>query len=374
MPSPACLSRWLAATALVGVSGAAHAERWTGQAEAGVEVDSNVTRVPGDDAVGAGALRLGGRGGVSGDLLAGAYTLGAGATWRDVQDDALAAEDHAIVSGDAAWRRRLADDTVAIGLRASGYDVVGLGPTAPARAFRAVGAAAVVTLYGERDRQLSVDAGGRDVRYKPDPDHDWRGPSLGVQLTLPLWTSTDDTRQLDLELTARADARAYDGLALISLCPPEAPLETGCVVPSDQRRQDLVQVASVEATYTGRAVWSAGYTFTRDASTSLGQSLRRHRLNLAGTVLVPGEVYLTATLTLQAEQYRDGLLIAEDVTSQTFLTLDDDNRSSLQLRAARGLGHGVALELRVAGWRDLGGADATRFRRGAVGLGLTWSK
>lgn len=354
--------------------GAARSERWTGQAEAGAEVDSNITRVTGDATRGAAALRLGARGSVGGEALHGSYAASASGTWRDVQDAALEAEDHAVASGDLSWRRRVADDAVTVGLRATGYDVIGLGSTAPARAFRTLSGAALVTLHGDRDRQVTVDAGVRDVRYKPDPDHDWRGPSLGLALTLPLWTSLDDTRALELEVSARADARAYAGLALISLCPPGEPLETACVAPSDQARQDLVQTASVEVTYTGGAVWSAGYTFTRDASTSLGQSLQRHRLNLAGTVLLPAEVYLTTTLTLQAEQYRDGLLIAEDVTGQSFTTLDDDNRSSLQLRAARGLGHGLAVELRLAGWRDLGGDAGARFRRGLVGLGLTWSR
>lgn len=375
-PTTAVLpARWLAASAWLLIGGVAHAERWTAHGELGGELDSNITRVEpssGDEMPALSAL-LAARAALAGHRVGLDYALAASGAWRDVASTALADEDRAVLGADASARRRLRGDAVTAGARASLYDVSGLGDAPPARAFQATSVAGTLGLAGERGHRLEVDVGGRHVRYKPDDDHTWAGPSLGADLSWPLWTSVDDTRQVDLALQARADLRSYHGSALVSVCPPGEPPSTSCLAPAAEARQDLVQALGAEVTYTAALVASAGYQLTRVASTSVGQSLLRHRVTAAATVLLPGDLYATGTLILQRDQYLDGLLVAGDLAAQSWVTLDDDNRSSLQLRLARALGRGVGVEARLAGWHDLGGAGAG-YRRGVIAVGLTWDR
>jgi hypothetical protein len=371
-------ARWLVAAAWLAHADASRAERWTAHGELGGELDSNITRVAptSDDDGGELAAASGlvaARAGLAGRRAGLDYALGASGAWRDVARADLADEDRAVLAADASVRRRVRADAVSVGARASVYDVSGLGAAPPARAFQATSAAGTLGLVGDRGHRLDVDAGVRHVRYKPDDDHTWTGPSLGADLSWPLWTSVDDTRQLDLALAARADLRAYHGQALVSVCPPGEPPSTSCLAPAAEARQDLVQSLGVELTYTAAVVASAGYQLTRVASTSVGQSLLRHRVSAAATVLLPGELYATATLVLQRDQFLDGLLVAGDLAAQSWVTLDDDSRSSVQVRLARALGHGVGVEARLAGWHDLGGAGSG-YQRGVVAVGVTWDR
>ncbi|MEJ7604042.1 MAG: hypothetical protein WKG01_39545 [Kofleriaceae bacterium] len=119
---------------------------------------------------------------------------------------------------------------------------------------------------------------------------------------------------------------------------------------------------------------AAGYQLSVTDSNSFGQSLVRHRVTLSATTDLPWKLYGTALATLQIDQYLDGLIVQKDLQHQEFSSLDDENRSSLQLRLARELTTAWSLETRAAIWRDFGGIMDTAFRRALIYAGVVYSR
>ena len=142
---------------------------------------------------------------------------------------------------------------------------------------------------------------------------------------------------------------------------PENPAD--CSAPTSLERYDRYHRLGIEMTWTGQVVAAVGYQLAVTDTNSYGQSLVRHRLNLSATSELPKGFFGTVLVTLQYDQYVDGLIVQKDLQNQTFTTLDDENRSSFQLRLARQLSETFSIESRVAYWRDLGGGDDASFRR-----------
>ncbi|HEY5952089.1 MAG TPA: hypothetical protein VIV40_41615, partial [Kofleriaceae bacterium] len=131
----------------------------------------------------------------------------------------------------------------------------------------------------------------------------------------------------------------------------------------------------VELTWVGRQVAALGYQITIIDSNSFGQSLARHRITASGTAQLPGEIYGTLLAILQLDQYLDGLLVRRDLQQQEFTNVEDENRSSLQLRLARVIGGSWSVEGRAAIWRNIaGGSMQLDFRRELIYLGLVYGK
>ena len=94
-------------------------------------------------------------------------------------------------------------------------------------------------------------------------------------------------------------------------------------------------------------------------------------MTASSTVQLPGEIYTTLLAILQLDQYLDGLVIRRDLQQQGFTNIDDENRSSLQLRVARKLTGEWSLEGRAAIWRNVGAsAMELDFKRELVYFGL----
>jgi hypothetical protein len=66
-------------------------------------------------------------------------------------------------------------------------------------------------------------------------------------------------------------------------------------------------------------------------------------------------------------------VIEKGITNQEFTNLEDENRSSLQLRLARQLSTGWSLEARGAIWRNFDTAGTGAFRRELVYAGMVYS-
>ena len=78
--------------------------------------------------------------------------------------------------------------------------------------------------------------------------------------------------------------------------------------------------------------------------------------------------------TLQLDQYPDGLVLKKDTQRSEFTSLDDENRSSVQVRIGREVSAAWSIEGRAAIWRDLGGAMETSFRRASLYAGAVYSR
>jgi len=365
----------------------------TVSAEGGVEADSNVQRVdtgPGLDtrAVAAAVARVGARLDHSARLWGGAYVLAVAALSRvvgpdlesgsAVDRDALAVENVTFFSGDVKWVHPVGDRGISTGVGLTFADAVPLSDAIGSRTFRTLGADALLVMRGGGDpseprAMLTLAAGGRSFAYKPDHDFDWYGPSASARLDVTLWQHPDRIRSLELVATLGAEARSYNSNALASACPKGAPPDPSCSAGTSIPRRDRYQRAGVELTYTGSFLAAAGYQATLVDSNSYGQSVVRHRATLSATKDLKWQLYGTALATLQLDQYLDGLVVAEDLQNQTFSSIEDENRSSLQLRLARAVTAAWSVESRAAIWRDLGG-DMTSFRRELFYVGAIYNR
>ena len=347
-------------------------------AEAGTEYDSNVQRVEtGPDLtvppIAAALLRFAGRLDAITDLADwGQVSASATGQLRIPLETTTPDESLGSAGIDARWSRALHGQPLSIGAHIQGFDVWGLDGDIGARSFSQFAGEGVLTMRSEGGSFIGFAAGEKTFTYKPDADFNWQGPSLATHFATQVWESPDTTRTLDLSMDYRLEARAYSGFTQINGCSPGVTVLPSCIVTTNDPRNDLHHTLGALLTYTGAHVLSLGYELTVNTSSSFGQSLIRHRIVVAGTTELPGSLYATLTLTAQLDQYLDSLLIEPELQSSTFVTLDDENRSSVQLRVARHLTPTLGLELRASYWRNLDVERDGDFSRALVSAALVW--
>ena len=347
--------------------------------EGGAEAASNVQRVETGEGlmterVGGPVLRAGFRFDRRGRALRGGYTLGASMLARVVTSERAKSENVSLFAGDLRWLRTIGKRPVGAGIGLTYADALPLSTDVGARTFRTAGADVMLLLRKDDDRSLTLTAGPRLFRYKPDSEFHWWGPAINARLDLELWSSPDGTRSAELATVLGFEARIYDSVARASACPDDAPPKPSCFAPTSLLRRDRYQRAGVELTYTGSFIGAVGYSLTVIDSNSFGQSLVRHRGTLSATTELPRSLIGTVLLTLQIDRYLDGLVVEKDLQHQEYTSLDDANRSSLQFRLARRVNDEWSLEGRVAIWRDLGGTLDTEYRRELVYFGAVYAK
>jgi hypothetical protein len=361
-------------------TGIARAEPWTIAAEAGAELDSNVQRVetgPGldTDEIKAWVMRFGARVDRKGKAAGGAFALHVSDLTRVVANQEAAVENVSVLAGNVRWLRRLGERPVLAGFGVMAIDALPLTDDIGARTFRNLGADALLAMRNDDEHQVTLGFGVRAFTYKPDHDFDWTGPAANLRLELMLWQPAAKTKSLELVALLGFENRAFDAVALVNACPPDAPANPMCTAATDLQRRDRYQRVGVELTWVGRQVAALGYQITIIDSNSFGQSLARHRISASATTQLPGEVYGTLLAILQVDQYLDGLLVRRDLQQQEFTNVEDENRSTLQLRLARRLAGQWSVEGRTAIWRNIiGGAEELDFSRELVYVGLVYGK
>jgi hypothetical protein len=397
----AALAWLVGGSVFVGVGGTAAADApapstsstssTTVQAEGGAEVDSNVQRVetgPGlqTTPISSSVGRLGAKLDHRGRIARGAYAMHLGSFARIVGSPDAQSESVALLAGDLKWLRPLGTRPVSVGFAVLGADAIALDSTVEDipecdrrrldRTFRTAGADALIVMRNTDDRSLTLGFGGRRFSFKPCSKFDWSGPSANARLDLTLWESAEGTRSLELAAFAGVEARAYNDVALANACENgEMPVDPkDCSAATSLPRHDRYHRVGVELTWVGSVVAALGYTLSVTDTNSYGQSLVRHRVNLSATTDLPWGLYGTAYVTLQYDQYLDGLIVEKDLQNQTFTTLDDENRSSFQVRIARQVTKTVAIETRFAHWRDIGGGDDAAFRRSLLYAGAVFNR
>lgn len=358
----------------------ASADPWIVTAEGGAELDSNVQRVETGPSletppVTSGVLRFGARIDRKGRAFGGSYAFNFSDLTRIVSERDVNVENVTVFAGNLRWLHQLHERPVLLGGSITAVDALPLSDDTGARTFRNLGADALLVLRGENDRSLTLGFGVRDFLYRPDPDFDWRGPAANARFDLVLWQPAAKTKSLELAATLGFEARTFESIALVNACAPDAPADPSCTATTDFERRDRYQRFGVELTWVGRQVAALGYQLALIDSNSFGQSLARHRVNASITTALPGGVYGTLLAILQADQYLDGLIVRRDLQSQQFTNVEDENRSSLQLRLARKVYSQWSIETRAAIWRNLfGGAMELDFQRELVYLGLVYGK
>jgi hypothetical protein len=363
----------------------------TVQAEAGAEVDSNVQRVetgPGleTEELSSSVVRAGAKFDHRGRIAGGGYTVHGASYARLVGNQDAQSESVALLAGDLKWMHPVGTRPVSIGFSIGGADALALDDEVNRidpcdrrrldRTFATFGGDVLLVMRKDEDRSLTLGFGGRRFVYKPCNKFDWYGPALSARLDLTLWQQSGGTRSLELATFASIEARTYNDVAFANACAegemPENPAD--CSAPTSLDRYDRYHRIGAELTWVGGVVAAVGYQLAVTDTNSYGQSLVRHRVNLSATRELPGHLFGTALVTLQYDQYLDGLIVQKDLQNQTFTTLDDENRSSFQLRIARPLSETFSIESRVAYWRDLGGGDDASFRRTLFYLGGVYNR
>ncbi len=367
------------ALVVVAFAAHAHASPWTVTAEGGGEVDTNVQRVetgPGltTAPVSSGVVRIGAKLAHSGKLLGGNYGFGASDLTRLVTDNTVDVENVTMLAGDARWLHPIGDRPASAGLGVTAIDAIGVSDPIGARTFRSLGADALLQLRSGDEHRLTLGAGARDFHYKPDPQYDYTAPAVNARLDSILWRSEDSTQSVELATSLGFEARTYDGTAFADGCAPGSKPDPACFVATDITRRDRYARAGIDLTYAGHNVAAIGYQLTIIDSNSFGQSLARHRVIASGTTS-HGKLYATLLAILQIDQYLDGLILERDLQHTEFTNIEDENRSSLQLRIARKLSTDWSLEGRAAVWRNIGvNAMELSFQRELVSVGLVYSR
>ena len=372
-----------AALLVLASAGVANAAPWTVLLEGGGEADTNVQRVetgPGlmTERIGAGVMRLGGRVGKRDRALGGAYAFLASALTRVVADTIATTENVTLFTTELRFLRPVDKRPISVGLGAIAADAQPLTDDIGARTFRNLGADALLVLHGdagsERPKQLTLAFGARSFIYKEVREFDWDGPVASARLALTLWQPSGSAKSLELAAYVGFEARDYASSALADACPPNAPPMDTCSAGTSIPRSDRVQRVGLDLVWTSKVVAAAGYQLMVVDSNSYGQSLVRHRATASATRSLPGGLYATALGILQIDQYPDGLVIKTDNQNREFTSLDDENRSSLQVRVAKPVSEGWSIEGRAAIWRNLGGDTETSFRRASLYAGAVYSR
>ncbi|MBA3459944.1 MAG: hypothetical protein H0T46_08280 [Deltaproteobacteria bacterium] len=360
-------------------SSLAHAAPWSVTLEGGAEQDTNVQRVetgPGLDTerIASSVVRIGGKLDRRDRIAGGNYALVMSALARMVGDDQASSENVMLFAGELRYLRPIEDRRVSFGVGFGGVNAVPITNEIGARTFINLAADGLLVLDGGEGKQLTVGFGWRDFTYKENREFDWTGPAATARLDLWLWAPSDGTRSVELAAIAGFESREYNSTALVNACPPGAPPSDSCSAGTSRTRRDRSQRIGAEVTYTGRTIATLGYQLTVIDSNSFGQSLIRHRTTGSVTRSLPWGLFGTALAILQIDQFVDGLVVKKDLQRSEFTSLDDENRSSLQLRLGKPVSGKWTVETRGAIWRELGGTMDTSFRRASIYVGAIYAR
>jgi hypothetical protein len=345
--------------------------------EAGTELDSNPKRetesyAPVPAAVGRGGIR---------------FSLGwRPASRRTLQLSAVAAakkfvggshaddEDVAVLTGDLRYDQRAASAPLVLGARLAYYDAIERGnPVAdgPDHDFRTGDAALSLTLVGENAQHVGLVAGVRAFQYKPAARYDFVGEHAQLEWRKTFEPAEDaDAPSWELGAWYGLARRGYDDDARADVCAPAPQVPPECLVRMPGvARVDLAHNAGAEVVYTGERIYAARYEATVSLSNSFGESLVRHRLELSATSETYFSIFVTARAVVQVNRFFDPVLLTFDIGK---LTIEDENRNSINLHATRDLGTHWSVEARYAFYSNEFATQALVFRRQTAYLGLVW--
>ena len=360
---------------------------WQLQLEAGSEYDTNIHHTEvfegdeGDegDIEAAPVSRFGGRFRMADTESSGRLSVEAFAGSKLFVTESGQSENVGILSGSLRYDRALGDSRALVGFSGAAYDAFGyqpFGEEQPARGrnFSLLSGSGILTLRGPGDHRVSATVGYRDFRYKRNHDYSWAGDHYGVHYRTVLWRSDEEVLEpssIDISAGYRVERRAFEGVAFRRDGDAQAP-----PVSSRIPRADLHHVVGGEVVFTGESIYSGRYDVEINDSNSYGgHSYIRQRLELGMTTELPAKLYLTAKGVVRFNIFRDPLLVARsrDIQSQSFVTIDEENRNSLTLHLSRDLSDEWSIETRYGIYSNEFATEEFKFRRQVFYLGAVWA-
>jgi hypothetical protein len=281
-------------------------------------------------------------------------------------------EDVAIAQSSAAWQSTLGPST---SLTASGayYEAfqrasTDLTEASERRDFRSLAPELRLQRALTDTLTLGVAAGARWFVFKPDRDYDFQTPVAGLDLR---WLRLPDGgADWEASVGLGYEHRSFTGPALVD-CPALATSGLPCSGP-DLRIDDLWS-AHAEAVRTGRILIGAGYGFTANLSNSFGETVTRHALNARLAVPLPLGLSLAARGELLLAFYREQVLVGQLSPGSPFVSIEDENRSSLRVDLSRALGDHWRALLRYTLYANEITAAPIRYRRQTLLLSLGYT-
>jgi hypothetical protein len=376
---------------IASVHGDAHAgeaTRYRLRGEVGAEYDSNVHRSETIDGVADPPIAASpaARVVVSGDLsdvISDGQTiaLGAMAAAKLFATAAARAEDLAVAQTSGAWRLRLGERT-AVGLQAVYYEAFQRSTSDAAlaidrRDFRSLTPALrLARRLGER-AEIAASGGYRLFVFKPDFDSNFQAPTGSLDLR---WgrESADGGADWEAAAGATVELRTFEGRALVSPC-ASATSNSGAAClpyPGASARRDNFLMGHLEVTRTGRVLIGAGYALHWNSSNSYGETVTRHFATLHFAAALPLGLYLAARGELLIARYLHPVFVGQSAAQGlTYLSVDDENRSSVRVDVSRALTDRLQLLARYTFYANEIGASgaAGHFRRQTALLSLSFT-
>jgi hypothetical protein len=350
-------------------------------AELGVEYDSNAHRVEevtgGPGAIVGSFLQRLVLSAQLADQIAPRQTIAWSATAAGKLFDAPAArsENVAIAQSSLTWRTTLGAHTW---LAPSGIYYEAFQSWAPEgdpsgerRDFRSLAPTLELRTGLSNTVDVGFGVGYRWLLFKPDRDFDFDGPTAGINLR---WlVDAEGGADWEARASSAIEYRSFAGPAFVGNCPVD---HLPC--PGAARRTDDFLLAEADLTRTGRVLIGASYVFGYNASNSFGQTLFRHVAIARVATALPFGLYLAARADLSFVFYGDAIPLAQTAAAaamaggKPFVTIEDENRSSVRVDLSRDVSERLRGLLRYTFYANELGGSVGAYRRQTLLLSLAF--
>lgn len=358
------------------------------QCQAGLEYDTNANRaeiVAGvpldvqDQPTGSFLLRLTTRGSLAWRSGRNMLRATAGLGGKVFFDPSV--QDQDVLVGQLAVEDRVRPiDRLELGAAAEYYDAGQLDVTPPCasigcsrhRDFRTGQVTARIAFLDEHG-ELAAWGGWRGFQYKPDSTFDFQAGQAHLLALARLEAGPPD-REVDLDLSAQyhVERRFYDSPVEVNVCPPGKPIDASCLVAGGGSRDDWFHEGAVDLTVVGKALFTIGYALQLNLSNSFGQSLLRHVIAAKLGFRLPWQLYATLKGQLLITRYFDPVLLDRAVNTQTFVSIEDENRNAFIADLERPIGRGLSVEARYSIFTNEIAPSPVSFLRQVVYVGVAY--
>jgi hypothetical protein len=342
-PSAVALTQLLLALPCASARGA---EAFFGlRLETGVEHDSNPQRLEAPQGLeppaisGAQAARL--TAGLDAEVLTDdqhLFSLRLSSAAKRFFQEPASGEDLLLLDGRAGLDLRLGVRN-ALGLSVAHYDVFQRAGGLPdARDFRSTAPGLRWDHQWGRAR-FGLGGGWRWFTFKPERAFDFQAPTAFMAYRHHIAPPLDQPdAEWDWSASVQFEHRAFSGPSCASLA--------SCLAEGAPARSDEFFVLALELTRTGAHLFGAGTSLVSNRSNSYGESLERLAFHLRAALLLPLGLSLAARAEGVLTRYRDKVPVGHDATSNRFVSIEDEGRSTLRLELARPIGDRYDVGLR----------------------------
>ncbi len=239
------------------------------------------------------------------------------------------------------------------------------------RDFRS-GSAVARVYFVDRIGEVQLSGGYRGFQYKPDPESDFEAAQASANVITREHFGRNADHELDIFASYHFEHRDFAGVSQYNQCPLGAPITDSCLLPG-RRRRDTFEEGGIELTYVGPLLVGLGYGAQINTSNSFGQSLLRNMLTLKLAIRLPFSLYATLKAQLYITKYLDPVLLDHIFNSQTFVTIDDENRNAVLIDLERPIASiGLSVNARYSVYTNELSSSNDSFFRQVIYLGLTY--